>query len=623
MPRIEKAVFISYRRTNFWTALAIFQNLHANGYDVFFDYKSIPSGDFEQVIIENIKSRAHFLVILTPSALERCHEPEDWLRREIETAIDNQRNIIPLMMESFDFGSPATVNALTGKLENLKKYNALGIPAEYFEEAMVKLRSDRFLNRPLESVFHPVSDVTKQITEEQKSVATEATPVKPEQITAEEWFERGYVFQEDKNFEEAIRCYTAVIGLQPDLFHPHNNLGILWKELKRFDKAEAAYRKAIELNPSDAHSYANLGNLLCDKNLKRYDEAEAAYRKAIELNPLEAHAYFGLGFLFNNQKRYDEAQASYCKAIELDPSYAIAYSNLGILLQNLKRYDEAEKAYNKAIELDPADASAYFNLGNLLNDENLKRYDEAEAGFRKAIELDPSYAIAYSNLGILLKNLKRYDEAEAAFRKAIELDPSEAPSFSNLGIHLHENLKRYDEAEAAFRKAIELDQSYAIAYSNLGILLKNLKRYDEAEAAYRKAIELDPSYGIFYYNLTNLLRVTERGKEALPLLEKMIKIDPENFNTYLGIASISKTFGEAVSSELLQKARKLIPEDDFYNRACLESICDSLDLAFEYLQSAAQKEKFNPAWAWEDPDLQWIRDDPRFAEIVGPRPENT
>jgi hypothetical protein len=94
--RIEKTVFISYRRTNFWTALAVYKELHSNGFDVFFDYKNIPSGDFEQVITENVKSRAHFIVILSPSALERCNEPGDWLRREIELAIDNQRNIIPL-----------------------------------------------------------------------------------------------------------------------------------------------------------------------------------------------------------------------------------------------------------------------------------------------------------------------------------------------------------------------------------------------------------------------------------------------------------------------------------------------------------------------------------------------
>lgn len=214
--RIEKTVFISYRRTNFWTALAVFQNLHSSGYDVFFDYKSIPSGDFEQVIIENIRSRAHFLVILSTSALDRCHEPGDWLRREIETAIDSKRNIIPLMMDGFDFGSIATTRALIGKLVKLKNYNGLGIPGEYFEEAMVKLKSDKFLNRPLESVVHPVSEVTTRITAVQKLAANRAAPVNRIQITAEEWYERGNVFRENYNYDESIRCYEEALSIKPD-----------------------------------------------------------------------------------------------------------------------------------------------------------------------------------------------------------------------------------------------------------------------------------------------------------------------------------------------------------------------------------------------------------------------
>jgi len=66
MPRVEKTIFISYRRTNLPWALCIYQNLTMHGYDVFFDYQSIDSGNFEKVILENIKTRAHFLVILTP-----------------------------------------------------------------------------------------------------------------------------------------------------------------------------------------------------------------------------------------------------------------------------------------------------------------------------------------------------------------------------------------------------------------------------------------------------------------------------------------------------------------------------------------------------------------------------
>lgn len=79
--------------------------------------------------------------------------------------------------------------------------------------------------------------------------------------------------------------------------------------------------------------------------------------------------------------------------------------------------------------------------------------------------------------------------------------------------------------------------------------------------------------------------------------------------------------GESVEPVFVEKARQYIPADDFYNRACLESVCDNFDLAFEYLRKAAQGGKFNSGWAWEDPDLQWTRNDPRFAEIVGPKPE--
>jgi len=68
MERIEKTVFLSYRRTNISWALAVFQNLTQHGYDVFLDYSGI-AGDFERVVLENITARGHFLVLLSPSAL--------------------------------------------------------------------------------------------------------------------------------------------------------------------------------------------------------------------------------------------------------------------------------------------------------------------------------------------------------------------------------------------------------------------------------------------------------------------------------------------------------------------------------------------------------------------------
>ena len=61
MARIEKTVFISYRRADRLWALIVFTWLTQRGFDVFIDYEGIGSGDFEAAIIENILSRAHFL----------------------------------------------------------------------------------------------------------------------------------------------------------------------------------------------------------------------------------------------------------------------------------------------------------------------------------------------------------------------------------------------------------------------------------------------------------------------------------------------------------------------------------------------------------------------------------
>jgi hypothetical protein len=81
------------------------------------------SGDFEQIITSNIRARAHFLLILTPTALDRLNEPGDWLRREIEIAIDEKRNIVPLFFKGFRFGPSSVMEKLTGKLKNLSRYN--------------------------------------------------------------------------------------------------------------------------------------------------------------------------------------------------------------------------------------------------------------------------------------------------------------------------------------------------------------------------------------------------------------------------------------------------------------------------------------------------------------------
>jgi hypothetical protein len=178
MARIEKTVFISYRRKDLSWALLVYNYLTENGFDVFLDFTNLPAGKFGPVIISNIKARAHFIVILTPNVLDRSDEPMDWLRREIEVAIDEKRNIVPLFFDGFDFADPAISDKLTGILETLKEYMGVEVPALFFDAAMKKLR-DRFLNVALDTKSPPLSDEVKRIVEEQQNAANKALEQDP------------------------------------------------------------------------------------------------------------------------------------------------------------------------------------------------------------------------------------------------------------------------------------------------------------------------------------------------------------------------------------------------------------------------------------------------------------
>jgi hypothetical protein len=191
MGRIEKTVFISYRRTATPWPQAIFQDLHQNGYDVFFDLQGLASGDFESVILENIRARAHFLVLLTPSSLDRCENPSDLFRREIEEAIANNRNVVPVMLDGFDFSAAGIDKQLGDSLASLKAYNGLTIYPEYFGAAMEKLRN-KFLSVPLETILLPASPSATHAAHEEQEAAAKAPPVTQELL--KEAGERRHLF---------------------------------------------------------------------------------------------------------------------------------------------------------------------------------------------------------------------------------------------------------------------------------------------------------------------------------------------------------------------------------------------------------------------------------------------
>lgn len=142
-------IFISYRRSSFESANMIANALKAKGYRVFFDVENLRSGKFNEQLFDVIGRCTDFLLILPQNALDRCNDPEDWVRKEILCAMKNKKNIVPVMLSGFSW----PVQMPSG-LEDLQLYQSLTASSrEYFDLAMARLSKAYLKSRPHRDKF--------------------------------------------------------------------------------------------------------------------------------------------------------------------------------------------------------------------------------------------------------------------------------------------------------------------------------------------------------------------------------------------------------------------------------------------------------------------------------------
>ena len=219
-----------------------------------------------------------------------------------------------------------------------------------------------------------------------------------------------------------------------------------------------------------------------------------------------------------------------------------------------------------------------------------KRFKKSELFLRLNVFLFPKNAEKHFALGYYLcEKRKHLDQAESEFRQAIALDSQDCRYVLALAFLLHDDREKSAEAVRHYQLAIQLDKDkeYAdTAYLNTGFLLhERLNRFDEAEKAYRSAIELNPANPEGYFRLGwLLLDRLHRYSEAEGLFLKTLELNPQD-------------------------------ETALYNLACIKSINRELDPAFTYLRKAIEK-GFDPNWAKNDEDLEWLHHDSRFTEIL-------
>ncbi|CAH1155821.1 unnamed protein product [Phaedon cochleariae] len=151
-------VFVSYRRSNGSQLASLLKvHLQLKGFSVFIDVERLEAGKFDNNLLQSIKKAKHFLLVLTPNALDRCvddHEGKDWVHREICAALKANCNIIPII-DNFVFPE---AEILPEDMRQVCHFNAVRWIHDYQDACVDKL--ERFMRGEMNSRCGGVGDAS-------------------------------------------------------------------------------------------------------------------------------------------------------------------------------------------------------------------------------------------------------------------------------------------------------------------------------------------------------------------------------------------------------------------------------------------------------------------------------
>lgn len=328
---------------------------------------------------------------------------------------------------------------------------------------------------------------------------------------------------------------------------------------------------------------------------------------------------------------------------------------------------EAEKLSRRATE--NADAWEEYLRGR----DNFGRFifrtisaddcDAAIANFKHAIELDPHFALAYSGLGACYANrvfkglgeAEDYTYAEAAFSKAFFYDqnvvearvlmvmiymgrgekkkarseiellqkqfPNDAALYFVKGV-MHRLDGEYEESLKAFDKLTRLDPAArAVAAYNRARIFIYKREFDRALEELDKGVRVEPNHpmlkifrsGVYYYQ--------GRFDEATELIASVLKDNPRMDGIRPLYAEFLAGAGrpDEAKAQLTEDALALsrADHDMAYWVGSTYALLGDKDLAFKWLGKAIRLGNQNKPYFESDTNLDSLRNDPRFDELMG------
>jgi TolB-like protein len=325
----------------------------------------------------------------------------------------------------------------------------------------------------------------------------------------------------------------------------------------------------------------------------------AARQQVINQGTQDANAYslYLKGRYAWNKRTFRDLQTAisyFDQAIAKDPGYALAYSGL---------------------------ADAYAVLPNYGGNQN-EDFPKSNAAARKALELDPTLAHPHAVLG---SNEIQYDwdfaGGEAEFRKSFDLDPNDATAHQWYGDEIGQIGGREREAFAEADLAHELDPLSPVITRVVGGVRVSAGKFDEAIAICSKLANENPTFAIAH----DCLAQAYWGKLMYPQVIEERKIFGGLSGYQVDVdfaAAMEQGFRSSGWKGALTKAiafRQAQRKTGYFSAFEIAELYAGLGdktQTFHWLNTAYQEHDWLLITLNTNPELDPLRSDPRFAELV-------
>jgi adenylate cyclase len=252
---------------------------------------------------------------------------------------------------------------------------------------------------------------------------------------------------------------------------------------------------------------------------------------------------------------------------------------------------------------------------------------------RRATEIDPNYARAWAMMAGAQRRLRLFlgregDGGLAAAERALSLDPTLAEAHAAKARILTADA-RYDEARREIEVALRLDPESNDVNQAAATWHFSQRRFGEAITYYeRAASSMEPDFyaaGMVlgcYKALGDMEGAQRAARRVLAHAERILAVESDNGSAMSFLVEALMVLGEVErAKEWIERATLLDPDNMNmrYNFACaLISNLREFEAALNLLGPVFEKVRLDSVnWFKVDPDLDLIRDHPRFKAMLG------